>query len=76
MRMYAKQHLRQITTKTLGQAASAVPTDHKQAFLAAATDLQTASNHRLEAPVSPYVLQAGSVIPAALVTGIRSDLPG
>jgi len=59
-----------------GQAASATPTDHKQAFLNAATDLQTASSHRLEAPISPYVLQAGSVIPAALVTGIRSDLPG
>ena len=58
------------------QAATATSTDHKQAFLAAATDLQTASNHRLEAPISPYVLQAGSVIPAALVTGIRSDLPG
>ncbi|RVD30308.1 TrbI/VirB10 family protein, partial [Mesorhizobium sp. M4A.F.Ca.ET.020.02.1.1] len=27
-------------------------------------------------PASPYVLQAGAVIPAALVTGIRSDLPG
>lgn len=27
-------------------------------------------------PASPYVLQAGSVIPAALITGIRSDLPG
>ena len=25
---------------------------------------------------SPYVVQAGSVIPAALITGIRSDLPG
>ena len=28
------------------------------------------------APLSPFVLQAGAVIPAALVTGIRSDLPG
>lgn len=27
-------------------------------------------------PSSPYVVQAGSVIPAALLTGIRSDLPG
>jgi type IV secretion system protein VirB10 len=26
--------------------------------------------------VSPYVVQAGSIIPAALITGIRSDLPG
>jgi type IV secretory pathway VirB10-like protein len=25
---------------------------------------------------SPYVAQAGTVIPAALVTGIQSDLPG
>jgi type IV secretory pathway VirB10-like protein len=27
-------------------------------------------------PASPYILQAGAVIPAALITGIRSDLPG
>ena len=31
---------------------------------------------RLTAPSSPNVVQAGSVIPAALITGIRSDLPG
>lgn len=28
------------------------------------------------APASPFILQAGAVIPAALITGIRSDLPG
>ncbi|MGA0603855.1 TrbI/VirB10 family protein [Caulobacter sp. KR2-114] len=56
-------------------SAPAAP-DRKQAFLAAPADLQTASSHRLDAPVSPYVLQAGAVIPAALMTGIRSDLPG
>lgn len=27
-------------------------------------------------PVSPYELQAGSVIPATMITGINSDLPG
>lgn len=57
-------------------AAPAATPDHKQAFLEAPADLQTASAHRLEAPLSPYILQAGAVIPAALVTGIRSDLPG
>ena len=31
---------------------------------------------RLQPPASPYVVQAGAVIPAALVTGLRSDLPG
>jgi type IV secretion system protein VirB10 len=57
-------------------AAATAPADRKQAFLSAPTDLQTTSSHRLEAPVSPNVLQAGAVIPAALLTGIRSDLPG
>jgi type IV secretory pathway VirB10-like protein len=28
------------------------------------------------APATPYVLQQGSVIPATLITGINSDLPG
>ncbi len=27
-------------------------------------------------PISPYELQAGSIIPATLITGINSDLPG
>ena len=34
------------------------------------------SADRIVAPVSPYILQAGAVIPAALITGLRSDLPG
>lgn len=34
------------------------------------------STARIRAASSPYLLQAGSVIPAAMVTGIQSDLPG
>lgn len=34
------------------------------------------SSQRIRTPGSPYILQAGSVIPAALITGIHSDLPG
>ncbi|GAA5266540.1 type IV secretion system protein TrbI [Acidiphilium sp. MT5] len=34
------------------------------------------SAERLMPPASADILQAGSVIPAALLTGIRSDLPG
>jgi type IV secretion system protein VirB10 len=41
-----------------------------------AVDRKTVSPDRLENPVSRYVVQAGSVIPAALITGMRSDLPG
>jgi type IV secretion system protein VirB10 len=50
--------------------------DRKTAFLNASTDKRTVSADRLEAKASPYVVQAGAVIPAALITGIRSDLPG
>lgn len=32
--------------------------------------------HRLEVPVSPWTLQAGSVIAGSLITGLNSDLPG
>ena len=50
--------------------------DRQLAFLNAATDRRTVAPDRVMAPASPYVLQAGAVIPAALITGIRSDLPG
>lgn len=47
----------------------------KRAFLST-SPVRSASAERLQSPPSAYVLQAGSVIPAALITGIRSDLPG
>ena len=47
-----------------------------QAFLERASDRRTVSTERLTGLASPSILQAGSVIPAALITGIRSDLPG
>jgi type IV secretion system protein TrbI len=50
--------------------------DHKLAFLTAAVDRRTVSRDRLANPASRYIVQAGAVIPAALITGIRSDLPG
>lgn len=53
----------------IGQAA-------KRAFLAGGAAAATRAPGRLAPPVSPNVLQAGSVIPAALITGLRSDLPG
>lgn len=50
--------------------------DKQLAFLNADVDRRTVTPDRVTAPASPFVLQAGSVIPAALITGIRSDLPG
>lgn len=48
----------------------------KKEFLECSTETATLSTHRLQLPVSPYQILAGTVIPAALITGIDSDLPG
>ena len=39
-------------------------------------DARAVSAERLQAPASPWILQAGAIIPAALVTGLRSDIKG
>ena len=62
----------------LGPNAAAQPTDadRKLAFLNGPVDRRTTSSDRVQVPPSKTVLQAGAVIPAALLTGLRSDLPG
>jgi type IV secretory pathway VirB10-like protein len=50
--------------------------DHKLAFLNGNIDRRTTSSDRVQPPASQYVLQAGGVISASLITGLRSDLPG
>ena len=59
-------------------SAAGQPTaqDRQLAFLNAAADRRTVTPDRVTPPASPFVLQAGAVISAALITGIRSDLPG
>ncbi|MGY3449855.1 TrbI/VirB10 family protein [Bradyrhizobium sp. USDA 4353] len=50
--------------------------ERKLAFVNEPVDRRTTSPDRVTRPTSPYVVQAGTVIPGALITGIRSDLPG
>ena len=64
------------TPGTTAAQFSGAPADRKQAFLDGPVDHRTVSAERLVPVPSPYVLQAGSIIPGALITGIRSDLPG
>ena len=47
-----------------------------ESFLGARADARIYAAGRLVTPRSPYELLAGTVIPAALLTGIDSDLPG
>ncbi|WP_182120253.1 TrbI/VirB10 family protein [Acidovorax sp. FHTAMBA] len=49
--------------------------DQKEAFRKAGST-ETRNSGNLQIPASPYQVMAGTVIAAALVTGIKSDLPG
>ncbi|GGC94042.1 TrbI/VirB10 family protein [Chelatococcus reniformis] len=55
---------------------SGTSAERQAAFLNGPVDRRIVSAERIARPASPYLLQAGAVIPAALITGIRSDLPG
>ena len=49
---------------------------HKERFLNGHIDQAIYSPQRVQMPRSPYQLMAGSVIAAALITALKSDLPG
>ncbi len=69
------QPLAALPQQDLGNAEP-IAQDRELSFLDAPVDRRTVSPDRISPPASPYLLQAGAVIPAALITGIRSDLPG
>lgn len=50
--------------------------DRKRSFIDGPAEGNSPSRHTLHASSSPYRLMAGTVIAAALITGINSDLPG
>lgn len=50
--------------------------DEKSTFLNTTRDKSTYLSRGLSSPISPYALQAGTIIPGVLLTGINSDLPG
>jgi type IV secretion system protein VirB10 len=63
-------------TMSAPEGGARTPAAARRAFLAGGSAEPFESAELLHAPASPYILQAGSLIPAALITGIRSDLPG
>ena len=66
----------QPTPETSAGAPKPTEGDRKLAFLNGATDRATTASDHVQAPESANVVQAGAVISAALITGLRSDLPG
>ncbi|WPC06187.1 TrbI/VirB10 family protein [Pseudomonas benzenivorans] len=59
-------------------ATAGTPTqqERNEAFLSKSVNAQIRNSGSLQMPESPYQVMAGTVIAAALVTGIKSDLPG
>lgn len=50
--------------------------DRKEAFVSADVEEGIYNPYRLQTPLSPYQVMAGTIIPASLITGLNSDLPG
>jgi len=58
------------------ETASDTPQDRKSAFAATARTGDTRNPATVKQPPSPYMVMAGTIIPASLITGLNSDLPG
>jgi type IV secretion system protein VirB10 len=65
-----------IATQSADPTAVQNRQEQKEAFLNKAGSTETRNSGNLQMPASPYQVMAGTVIAAALVTGIKSDLPG
>ncbi len=48
----------------------------KNGLVGRSADRDDINPHRIEAPISPWTLHAGSIVAASLITGLNSDLPG
>jgi type IV secretion system protein VirB10 len=62
----------------LDRSSEIIPSSQarKLAFVGAKADTETTNPHALAPPPSTYAVMAGSIIPASLITGLNSDLPG
>ena len=72
----ASQDAANNTSSSSDEAFAQNGQDRKLLFVNAPVDRRTTAPDRLSRPGSPFVVQAGTIISAALITGIRSDLPG
>ena len=59
-----------------GREVSRNTNDKNGPFESDLNDAEIYNPHSLRTPISPYQVMAGTIIPASLVTGLNSDLPG
>lgn len=65
-----------ITVPTEDEQAAQNRQTHKRAFVDTEPDARIYASRTIQQPRSPAQLMAGTVIPAALLTSLNSDLPG
>lgn len=58
------------------ETTARTPAAARRALLEGGAGKPNESAERISGPSSPFILLSGSIIPAALITEIRSDLPG
>ena len=63
-------------TPSLDSGSAQNMQDRKLAFVNVEADRRTVSADHVQEKAAPHIVQAGTVIAAALITGIKSDLPG
>lgn len=66
----------EVPSSSPAAAASEGTAASRRAFLEGSANRSAESLERVREPSSAFILQAGSVIPAALITAVHSDLPG
>jgi type IV secretion system protein VirB10 len=59
-----------------GATAGGIPASQQRKLDFAKAENGTLNAHALQDASSPWTLSAGTVIPASLITGLNSDLPG
>ncbi|KFG88654.1 Conjugal transfer protein trbI [Sphingobium herbicidovorans NBRC 16415] len=59
-----------------GETVPGAPASAAATGSAVAASANEVSAHRIRQPASPWIVSSGSIIPANLVTGLDSDLPG
>jgi type IV secretion system protein VirB10 len=58
------------------EEGATIPATQKHKIEFARSSESTLDRHLLKPPVFPWMLAAGTIIPASLITGLNSDLPG
>lgn len=65
-----------LVSQSFSNGGSPTESNGRDPFGSDLSDAEIYNPHGLQTPMSPFQVMAGTIIPASLVTGLNSDLPG